>query len=307
MNSTWVVLSKFQYGRPVGVEGNLKTEVVDVKMMLVPDPTDTPEPAQERVALAFEKLKQRHALYFLSERRLRHMAYTQAGKERDLEKLSDQCELDMDDRRELDDAVLEMLGVQSPEQRQALIDELYDYLREFFEVTRQKEEKAIINKNKARRLVLVRPAEVAAQILAEIKEDHPELLRRYDPDFLNLNRSLDTYDLPAEGQPQELRDLYHDRGVVFMKGKKCIATIDTHMPEQDPLIILLAKSGIRGLVPIPHEKDECQRVLQEYGDFIRRREDAVWVLIANRTHDEDMQEKIYAALMLLMTREDNPG
>lgn len=25
------------------------------------------------------------------------------------------------------------------------------------------------------------------------------------------------------------------------------------------------------------------------------------------THDEDMQEKIYAALMLLMTREDNPG
>ena len=246
-------------------------------------------------------------IHFLSERRLRHMAYTQAGKERDLEKLSDQCELDMDDRRELDDAVLEMLGVQPAEQRQALIDELYDYLREFFELTRQKEEKAIINKNKARRLVLVRPAEVAAQILAEIKEDHPELLRRYAPDFLNLNRSLDTYDLPAEGQPQELRDLYHDRGVVFMKGKKSIAAIDTHMPEQDPLIILLAKSGIRGLVPIPHEKDECQRVLQEYGDFIRRREDAVWELIGNRTHDEDMQEKIYAALMLLMTREDNPG
>ena len=38
LNSTWVVLSKFQYGRPVGVEGNLKTEVVDVKMMLVPNP-----------------------------------------------------------------------------------------------------------------------------------------------------------------------------------------------------------------------------------------------------------------------------
>ena len=79
------------------------------------------------------------------------------------------------------------------------------------------------------------------------------------------------------------------------------------MPEQDSLIILLAKSGIRGLVPIPHEKDECHRVLQEYGDFIRRREDAVWELIGNRTHDEDLQEKIYAALMLLMTREDNPG
>ena len=113
LNSTWVVLSKFQYGRPVGVEGNLKTEVVDVKMMLVPDPNETAEPAQERVAQAFENLKQRQALYFLSERRLRHMAYTQAGKEAELEKLSDLCELDMDDRRELDDAVLEMLGVES--------------------------------------------------------------------------------------------------------------------------------------------------------------------------------------------------
>ena len=79
------------------------------------------------------------------------------------------------------------------------------------------------------------------------------------------------------------------------------------MPEQDQLIILLAESGIRGLVPIPHEQDECERVLQEYGDFIRRREDAARGLIANRTHDEDMQEKIYEALMLLMTREDNPG
>ena len=154
------------------------------------------------MAQAFENLKQRQALYFLSERRLRHMAYTQAGKERELEKLSDQCELDMDDRRELDDAVLEMLGVQPAEQRQALIDELYDYLREFFEVTRQKEEKAIINKNKARRLVLVRPAEVAAQILAEIKEDHPDLLRRYDPDFLNLNQPWIPTTFPPKDNPR---------------------------------------------------------------------------------------------------------
>jgi hypothetical protein len=38
----------------------------------------------------------------------------------------------MDDRRELDEAVLEMLGVQPAEQRQVLIDELYDYLRGIF-------------------------------------------------------------------------------------------------------------------------------------------------------------------------------
>ena len=37
LNSTVTVLSKHQFGRAAGIEGNLKTEVVDVNMMLVPD------------------------------------------------------------------------------------------------------------------------------------------------------------------------------------------------------------------------------------------------------------------------------
>lgn len=37
LNSTLVVLAKHLYERPVGVESNLKTEVVDVNMMPVPD------------------------------------------------------------------------------------------------------------------------------------------------------------------------------------------------------------------------------------------------------------------------------
>ena len=300
LNSTWVVLSKFQYGRPVGVEGNLKTEVVDVKMMLVPNPNKGNKPAQERVAKAFENLKKRPALYLLPERRLRHMAYTQAGKEALLDKLSDLCELDMEDRRELDDAVLEMLGVESPERRQELRDELYDYLREFFELTRQKEEKAIANKNKARRRGQASPMEIAAQILAEMSESHPDLLRCYDPDFLDRTKPFDTFELPTEGIPQpqkEVNPLLYDLGVVFMKGKKPMANIDTKIPEQDPLIILLAGSGIRGLVQVPHEPEECERLYLEYGDFLRRQEETVRELIAHRTLDEEMQEKIYAALM----------
>ena len=300
LNSTWVVLSKFQYGRPVGVEGNFKTEVVDVKMMLVPDPNQGSAASRGRVAQAFDNLKQRPALYFLPERRLRHMAFTQAGKEAQLEKLSDLCELDLDDRRELDDAVLEMLGVESAARRQELLDELYDYLREFFELTRKKEEKAIANKNKARRRGQASPGEIAGQILAEIQESHPDLLLSYDPDFLDQNQPFDTIELPGEGVPQPLKDinpLLYDRGVVFMKGKKPIASPATKIPEQDPLIIMLAESGIHGLVRLPHEPDECERVCQKYGDFLRRREETILELIANRTLDEEMQEKIYTAII----------
>jgi len=303
LNSSLVVLSKFLYGRPAGVEGLLKTEVVDVNMMLVPNPLKGAKPTLERVAQAFENLKKRPALYFLPERRLRHMAYTQAGKEAQLDKLSDLCELDLADRQELDDAVLEMLGVESAARREELLDELYDYLREFFELTRQKEEKAIINKNKARRRGQASPTEIAAQILAEIQEKHPDLLSRYDPDFLDLTKPFDTFDLPGEGVPQALKNtnpLLYDRGVVFLKGKKPLANLITKIPEQDPLIILLARSGLHGLVRLPHDPEECRRLYQEYADFLRLRDETIRERIADRTLDEDMQEKIYEALKSLI-------
>ena len=300
LNSTLTLLSSLQFGRPVGNEGNWSTMVVDVAMMLVPNPRLAGEEQIARVAKAFGKIQERNPLQFLSERRLRHMAFTQAGKEAQLDKLSDLCELDMADRRELDDAVLEMLGVESSERRQELREELYDYMREFFELTRQKEEKAIVNKNKARRRGQASPTEIATQILAEMSESHPDLLRGYDPDFLDLTKPFDTFDLPGESVPQALKDtnpLLYDRGVVFLKGKKPFANLITKIPEQDPLIILLAGSGIHGLVRVPHEPEECDRLYHEYAAFLCRREETIRELIANRTLDEDMQEKIYAALM----------
>jgi len=70
-----------------------------------------------RVASAFEKMKDREALQFLPERRMREMAWTQAGRAKELKDLSGLCELDMRDRRALDDAVLQMIGVSSKKHR----------------------------------------------------------------------------------------------------------------------------------------------------------------------------------------------
>jgi hypothetical protein len=301
LNSSWVVLSKFQYGRPVGVEGNLKTEVVDVNMMRVPDPRRADGGALERVREAFRKLKGRKALQFLSARRMREMAWRQAGKEAELEKLSDLCELDMADRRELDDAVLAMLGVASAKRRKEKIDALYRYLREFFERTRQKEEKAILNKNKARRRGKTDPAELAAQIYQELAEDRGEFLRRYDPDFLDKTRPFDTYEIPPEGVPVPYRDMFVPHSVRFIKGKKTqIALLRTQSPIQDDLIVLICRSGFRGLVRIPHEENECRRVLGAYEGFIGKRDNLLRRLIEERSADEDLQRMIYDALLPLV-------
>jgi len=306
LNSTLVVLSKFQYGRPVGVEGNLKTEVIDVKVMLVPDATGASEVSTARVADTFRRMKGREARQLLSERRLREMAYRQAGKEAELANLSDQCELDTPDRRELDDAVLEMIGVRSRKRRQQLIDELYDYLREFFERTRQKEEKAIANKKKTQRRGAARPSEIAGQIYEEIAENHPQLLRKYGPDFLDSSKPFDTFDLPPEGTPEPVADMVTPHGVLFRKGRrKSDFLIEAKNDMQAQLICLLAASGVRGLVRVPHEAQHCRQVVRSYETFINERDTAIRELIQERTAHEDMQDRIHGALIPLIAHGPN--
>jgi hypothetical protein len=298
LNSTWAVLSKFQYGRPVGVEGNLKTEVLDAKMMLVADPRKGSLSAQKRVAEAFERLKERKALQFLSERRLRQMAYREARREHELDALSDECELDMPDRRELDDAVLELMGVRSEKERSALIEQLYEHLREFFEWVRQKEQEAIRNKKRAKRRAHPSAGDIAEQIFKQISEEERQLLRAYPRDFLDTSKPFDTYDLPAEGLA---RVLTMPRGLSFTKGKKtAVALIHTPSSTHDELLACLANSSVRGLVRVPHQQEECRAVLREYSAFARRRERRIRELIENRTADEETQDKILEALMPLL-------
>jgi type I restriction-modification system DNA methylase subunit len=301
LNSTWVVLSKFQYGRPVGVEGNLKTEVIDVKMMLVPNPNLANVTSLTRIEHAFLNMKKRKALMFLSERRLRTMAYTSSGKSKELDELSDLTELDMPDRRELDEAILEMIGVKSPDKRREMIDELYAYLKGFFEATRQKEEKAITNKNTTKRRERVRPVDIAMQIFTEIKQKLPDLLRKYETHFFDKTQPFDTYDLPAEGEAKPYTDMVTANAVIFNKGVKTrVALIPTLTPIQSQLVTLVANNGTRGLVRVPHEEATCSDILEKYQQHIAYRKAKLLELVQERTSDEDIQEKILEALLPLV-------
>lgn len=296
LNSSWVLFSSHQYGRPVGNEGNWSTMVVDVNMMLVPDPRKAKKKPIENVIKAFRKMKTRTALSFLSERRLREMAYRQAGKEKELANLPDHSELDMPDRRDLDDAILELLGIDTKKERACLLDDLYSYLREFFEMVRRKEEKAIGNKKRTNRREKINPAELALQIYREIEQNEGYLLRSYG-DFMDANKPFDTYDAPAEGTPEAVKgEMFASHGVRFKKGKKELRFIETKNESQDDLIVLLVDAGMRGLVRIPREKTESERVHGRYKVFVHKREARIKELIEQRTADEEIQERIYHAL-----------
>lgn len=297
LNSSWVVLAKFLFGRPVGNEGNLKTEVIDVKMMLVPDPRNATAKRMERVAKAFLALKQRDALQFLPERRMRRMAYSKVGKDSQLAGLSDQCELDLPDRQALDEAVLELLGVTDRKQRMALMGRLYSYLREFFEQVRAKEEKAIANKHRAKRRTAAVPAELAAQVLAELKDQHGWLLRGY-ADFLDLDQPFNTFDLPDSGEPELHNDLFASTGSLrFMRGKKQVGLVSAKSQEQAALLNMVARQGVRGLVRAPLEAEACARLQARFEDFLERRQQRIRQLIADRTGDADLQATVLGLVL----------
>lgn len=303
LNSTVSVLARLLYARLLGNEGNIQLDVYSAKMMLVPDVTKCKSKVlTQRIVNAFKKMQKRQVLAFISARRLREMSYTTTGKLAELEKVPDLCELDFEDRRELDDAVFEMLGVSSQKKRQMLLDHLYSYLRDHFERTRQKEEKAIEYKKKAKRRGPARPAEIAVQILNEMKENEPEYLQKYHTDFIDANKPFDVYELPEKGQPEPYSDMFTEHGVRFAKGRKCIEIIDTRNTFQTSLVYLIAKSGYRGLVRIPHEEKECERVLKSYEAFIKQRDKRLWELVEERTADEDMQIRLLEALMLLLKK-----
>lgn len=302
LNSTLVVLSKYQYGRPVGVEGNLKTEVVDVNMMLVPDPRKASAASLHRVATAFGTLAKRPVLQFLSERQLKTMAYAKSGEQEDLKSLPDICELDMADRRELDDAVLEMMGILSRKERSQLLESLYSYLREFFESTRLKEEKAITNKNLTKRRGKIGPSDIAASLLEGIVSEESWLLKKYDPDFLDRDLPFDTFDLPNEGVPTESHDMFAGNGLRFVKGKSATTGhIKTSHKSQDDLIKFLVQCEIRGLVRLPRDAAQCKSVLDRYRKFVLERDDRLISLIEERTSDEDLQERILFELRRLIS------
>lgn len=294
LNSTITILSKFQIGRPIGVEGNLKTEVVDVNMMLVPNPEKAKATHLKRVADAFNKMKEREAFYFLSERRLREMVYRRQGKEAELSSLSDISELDMPDRHELDDAVLEMIGFSSKAERKAWLEKIYSYLREHFELTRQKEEKAIENKKTAGKGA-IRPPDMARQIFDELHEKEPRWFKRYEPDFMDVEDYW-TFDLPEKGKPLVHSDLLIPHGVAFSQGPRKSPVVAVKIEEQTHLVCFLAEHGMRGLVRVPVTAADCDRVLKSFGDFIRARNARLKEIIEERTADEDMQEKVYTLL-----------
>jgi methylase of polypeptide subunit release factors len=298
LNSTLVILAKHQFGRPVGVEGNLKTEIVDVSMMLIPDLRLASRKIIQALESAMDSLTARAPMQLLSERRLRRMAFEKSGKMAELELLPNESELDMPDRRALDHIVLELLGVKSKKERDEWIHRLYEYLRQFFEETRQKEEQAIGNKNVTKRKGAVSPQDLAMQLAAELNTQEPLLFRSYK-DFFNESGVGDNWiarEVPADGVPEVQVDL-HDVGVRFMRGKKQVEFVRMPSETHAALAVVAIREMRRETVQLPRAEASCVTLLRDYQSFLGKRDQRLRDAIAERVADVDVQEIVLSLLI----------
>ena len=124
LNSTLVAFTKVYFGRYAGTEGNLKTEVIDVNLLEVPDPRRVTKAVAKKLRDAFAKLCLRDTRPMVEEE---FMECHSAERARKLAQrpIGLPTELTMKDRRALDLAVFELLGVTDAREREGLCDELY--------------------------------------------------------------------------------------------------------------------------------------------------------------------------------------
>jgi hypothetical protein len=286
LNSSLVVLMKHLYGRPMGREGNLKTEVIDVNLMPVPNPTKASERVKEKLIEALHKMSKRPISPMLEERFAEIKRYVQV-KELEDSSVELPYELRQEDRRELDDAVFELIGVQDRNERVRLIERLYREVALFNRRVRILELQAIENKIKTGRKTSTSPQTIAQEIWDSLVADSSSSPSKIPDDFLPAGVVSDTITLPDDGKPRVI-----DEGFEGIKLKVGQTSIAMRHPPQAKLAQLLVQHHIAGRVTLPTERKECDRMREALSEYLDEWQKKLAEFAGERTSDEELAQKI---------------
>ena len=178
LNSTLIALIKSFYGRYAGTEGNLKTEVVDVVMLEIPDPRCATEAQVHRLESALSRIQQRQVTH-LVEKALQDCHTAEEVRKAASGPLTLPDELLREDRRELDDAVWEVLGVKDKARRESLSDRLYREVALHFRAIRVVEVQKMEQRRRTGNSSSVSPASVASGAWADLAPEWKQPLAEW--------------------------------------------------------------------------------------------------------------------------------
>ena len=273
LNGTVTVLAKHQFGRAAGVEGNLKTEVVDVNMMLVPDVRKASPEAAARAVAACERIARRDARRFLYE------------------------EFTLDDRRDLDDAVLEILGFEDASERAALRDRLYRDVTDLQRAIRERELIAQRDRRNASRRGEPTLQDMADELWAEHRSELD--LLQFPEDFVARPNEGDVVDLPQGAV--EVGIALIDIGGLLKAGTVRVGgrdgeVMDAGSVSRARFLEALSLCHRAGQVTLPADDicDDAVSAFDQYRLELRRR---CSLLAQTRTRDQRRQQAVVAALL----------
>jgi hypothetical protein len=285
LNSTLVALFKFYYGRYVGTEGTMDTDVVDVNLIEVPDPRRASKAVVKKLQDAFAELCRRDTQHFVEEEFLECQSSERAKRLAE-KPIGLPIELTMPDRRALDLAVFELLGVGDADEREKLCDALYYETTAHFRHNRildiQKQEQR--SKTEGREF---RTDELAADLWDSLPDEHKQPLLEWITTQVTGGVPVNIPD----GHPSipDAND-FLDANTVFFRipvGSK-VQTQSLPLPSRAhaEMVHLLRQEGFHGPVPLPKSEADAKALQSQItGRFATLAEKAKQ-LSQSRTADE---------------------
>jgi hypothetical protein len=290
LNSTLVGLFKHFYGRYAGTEGNLKTEVVDVLALEIPNPSLASPAIRSKLVRAFGRLKERSTLELLEDR-LRQCHTAAQVREVASEPLELPAELRQEDRRELDDAVFELLGIADPKRRANLIDRLYRELTLHNRNTRIIE----VQKMEQRRKLgadRVSQLELANDAWEHLEPDWQKPLPMWLRERAFAAKTVELPEgevrLPASGNFFEANTLFF--------GKRPGHAHECATRTEAELLYQIAHEGLRGPVSIPSGEEQARKLLAELDHRLVEGRRKLIRLAEERAGTEKLREQVVETL-----------
>jgi hypothetical protein len=198
------------------------------------------------------------------------------------------------DRRELDDAVFELLGVSDAGRRNELVDKLHAATAEHFRQIRVVEIQKMEQRSRSK------THRFTTQELATDAWDAV-----YYKDLPPLSHWLATWPgptvtiaIPNEGAPRLLdeRSMF-DRETVYFGKDRGAAKIVCASRAQAELIARLAELGMRGDCLVPEQESDCREMLNDLGKRAAAARVEFETFASSRVSDEKAQAEIVGLMM----------
>jgi hypothetical protein len=284
-NSTLVAYFKTFYGRYTGTEGSFEMMVIDLNLLEIPDPRHVTKAVARKLQDAFDHLSQRDTQPMVEG------AFMECRSSARIKKLAERpvdlpCELKMPDRRALDLAVFELLGVNEAVEREKLCDELYyetaKHFRQIRIVEVQKQEQR--GKSDGREF---RTDELAADLWDSLPDEDKKPLLEWIT--LQVSDGLPVNIPEGHASLPDAND-FLDANTVFFRQSQGGKTVGQPVPlpsrAHAETVYLLTQHGIHGALPLPKTEKAAKELQAQITKRLAALAATAKELSGSRTSDE---------------------